>query len=77
MRPGVHATFRGQIAVTSMNGNSFSLGGDSGSILWNESFEAAALLFAGTSQGGFDGSGVTYANPISEVLAGLDIDSIT
>jgi hypothetical protein len=51
----------------------FSAGGDSGSVIWRSSDRApVALLFAGSTQGGRTGEGVTFANPLSAVLRALD-----
>ena len=47
----------------------FSDGGDSGSLILNSQMQAVALLFAGSERGGPRGSGVTYAIPITRVLA--------
>ncbi len=50
----------------------FSAGGDSGSVIWRSRDRAPmALLFAGSSTGGLQGSGVTFANPLATVLAVL------
>jgi hypothetical protein len=63
------AKFTGQIAVESSGGN-FSAGGDSGSLIVGSAEPNArrpvALLFAG-------GGGVTFANPIDEVLSELGV----
>jgi hypothetical protein len=54
--------YTGQVAI---NSSSFSAGGDSGSLIVDQtSVEPVALLFAGSSS-------VTIANPISDVLSGL------
>jgi hypothetical protein len=51
----------------------FSAGGDSGSVIWRSHDRApVALLFAGSTQGGRTGAGVTFANPLSTVLRALD-----
>lgn len=62
------AHFRNQIAVRSVNSNPFSAGGDSGSLVWHwaNGVRPVGLLFAG-------GGGTTYLNPISSVLAALNI----
>ncbi|MEL7059304.1 MAG: hypothetical protein AAGN46_04665 [Acidobacteriota bacterium] len=63
--------FSKQIEIIGRDGV-FSAGGDSGSLIWSD--EAArrpvGLLFAG-------GGGVTFANPIDQVLDALDIDLLT
>lgn len=35
---------------------------------------AVALLFAGSDQGGANGQGLTYANPIQSVLEALGVE---
>jgi len=50
----------------------FSAGGDSGSVIWRSRDRApVALLFAGSTQGGRTGAGVTFANPLATVLREL------
>jgi hypothetical protein len=71
------ARFDGQMAIESLNGNSFSKGGDSGSIILDSNFRPIALLFAGSPSGGFDGMGLTFANPIDTVLNALKVDIVT
>jgi hypothetical protein len=63
--------FDNQIEIEGTGRTSFSDGGDSGSLIVNESMQAVALLFAGGDQGGSNGLGLTYANPIQRVLADL------
>jgi hypothetical protein len=63
--------FDNQIEIEGTGRTSFSDGGDSGSLIVNESMEAVALLFAGGDQGGSNGLGLTYANPIQRVLSEL------
>jgi hypothetical protein len=62
------ALFRNQIAIQSVNANPFSAGGDSGSLIWHwaTGVRPVGLLFAG-------GGGTTFANPIGNVLAALNI----
>lgn len=62
------ALFRNQMAIQSVNANPFSAGGDSGSLIWHwaTGLRPVGLLFAG-------GGGTTFANPIGNVLAALDI----
>ena len=65
---GQTAVFDGQTAVAS-RGRQFSKGGDSGSIVWDEAFCPAGLLFAGSEAPISDGyKGVTFLNPIDAVL---------
>ncbi len=64
------ARFVGQIAITSTTGNSFSAGGDSGSLIVTESGnKPVGLLFAGSSSH-------TFANAIDPVLSrfGVTVD---
>jgi hypothetical protein len=63
--------FDNQIEIEGTGRSSFSDGGDSGSLIVNESMEAVALLFAGGDQGGSNGLGLTFANPIQRVLSDL------
>jgi hypothetical protein len=70
--PGV-ANFRDQITIRGLNANqSFSAGGDSGSLIWTWDGRRApvGLLFAG-------GGGLTFANKIGRVLSALDINLYT
>lgn len=63
------AQFRNQISIESVNDKSFSKPGDSGSLIWSSEdtgMQPVGLLFAG-------GKGITYANPIRQVLTALDI----
>ncbi len=67
--------FDGQIEIQAGGGADFSLGGDSGSLIVTEDdLVPLGLLFAGSDQGGDEGGGVTYANPIGDVLAALDLE---
>jgi hypothetical protein len=67
---GLHR-FDDQIEVEGDVG-AFSAGGDSGSVIWRSRDRAPlALLFAGSTQGGHGGAGVTFANPLSTVLRAL------
>jgi hypothetical protein len=62
-------SFDNQIEIEGDRTLSFSAAGDSGSLIVNESLRAAALLFAGSDEGGSNGRGLTYANPINAVLS--------
>lgn len=64
------AHFTGQISIEGVNGY-FSKPGDSGSMILNDNNEAVALLFAGTSKGGSNGGGITFANPMIQVMQSL------
>jgi hypothetical protein len=63
--------FVNQMSIRSASGD-FSQGGDSGSLIWtwNANRAPVGLLFAG-------GGGTTFANPIRDVLAALDINLYT
>ncbi|MFC3995670.1 hypothetical protein ACFOVU_07080 [Nocardiopsis sediminis] len=61
-------TFDDQVEISG-SGGPFSDGGDSGSLIWTvEGRLAVGLLFAGSTAGGPDGTGLTFANPIQRVL---------
>ena len=64
------------IEIEGSGAQPFSDGGDSGSLIVNSDREAVALLFAGTDSGGSNGAGLTYANPIGDVLAALSVGLI-
>lgn len=67
--------FDDQIEIEGSGTAAFSAGGDSGSlIVLEDSIEAIALLFAGGDNGGTNGKGLTYANPLHTVLDKLKID---
>ncbi len=54
----------------------FSDGGDSGSLIVGADRRAVGLLFAGSDQGGANGQGLTYANPIRAVLDALKAELV-
>ncbi|HJQ59405.1 MAG TPA: hypothetical protein VJ890_21035 [Vineibacter sp.] len=66
--------FNGQIEIEGASSRPFSDGGDSGSLIVNADQQAIALLFAGTDSGGRSNRGLTYANPIGEVLSQLRVE---
>ena len=68
------ALFRNQIEIESTSCLPFSQGGDSGSLVITPEGEVIGLLFAGTDIGGTNGQGLTYANPIHQVLDALAIE---
>lgn len=69
--------FDGQIEVAGSQQGAFSQGGDSGSLVVTaDAPRAVGLLFAGSDQGGPQGFGVTYANPVAAVFNHLGIDSL-
>lgn len=63
-----------QIEIEGADTGPFSQGGDSGSLIVDGNLKAVALLFAGGDQGGTNGQGLTYANPIQKVLDTLEMD---
>lgn len=64
--------FDNQIEVESTGAGPFSRGGDSGSLVYRPADRRAiGLLFAGSEAGGDNGTGLTYLNPIDEVLTAL------
>jgi hypothetical protein len=66
-------SFDDQIEIEGLTG-AFSGGGDSGSVIWRSADRAPlGLLFAGSTEGGGAGGGVTFANPLTTVLAALDV----
>ncbi|MCW4115416.1 hypothetical protein NPA31_010640 [Aurantimonas sp. MSK8Z-1] len=76
---GRTALFNSQILIASRS-SQFSKGGDSGSVIFDEHHQPAALLFAGsekrfsTSHGDTTSefAGSTFANPMDLVLSGLN-----
>jgi hypothetical protein len=66
--------FDNQVEIESADSNPFSQGGDSGSLIVDTGRAAVALLFAGSDQGGSNGQGLTFANPIRPVLEALKVD---
>lgn len=68
------ARFDNQIEIEGEGDEPFSQGGDSGSLIVGEDRRGLALLFAGSDQGGANGQGLTYANPIHAVLDTLKLE---
>ena len=65
-------TFENQVEIEGVLGL-FSAGGDSGSLITTETDRlGVGLLFAGSTTGGPGGTGITYANPLGEVLQALN-----
>lgn len=69
--PEGELVFDDQIEVAGDPGP-FSRGGDSGSVIWTrDGRNPVGLLFAGSTQGGPDGTGLTYANVLTTALQQL------
>ncbi len=68
--------FDNQIEIEGSGTKTFSDGGDSGSLIFNEDNEGVGLLFAGGDSGGTNGMGLTYANPLRTVLDSLKVDLV-
>jgi len=66
--------FDDQIEIESTGDGPFSSGGDSGSLIVSAALRGVGLLFAGGDQGGSNGLGLTYANPLRTVLESLQIE---
>ena len=67
-------TFDDQLEIEGLAG-AFSAGGDSGSVIWRSTDRAPlGLLFAGSTEGGRAGGGVTFANPLATVLRTLGVE---
>ena len=70
MGAGVYA-FHNQIEIEGTGSGPFSRPGDSGSLVIDTQYRAVGLLFAGSTSGGSNGRGLTFVNPIQDVLDGL------
>lgn len=68
--------FDDQIEIEGAGSKAFSAGGDSGSLIFDNQRGAVALLFAGGDEGGTNGKGLTYGNPIRAVLDALKVDLV-
>lgn len=73
-------TFDDQVEVEGLGTGPFSRGGDSGSLVYRVDGPgppaAVGLLFAGSETGGENGQGLTYLNPIGQVLASLGAELV-
>lgn len=67
-------SFDRQIEIEGSGTAAFSDGGDSGSLIVDETGAACGLLFAGGDTGGSNGQGLTYANEINLVLESLNVE---
>lgn len=68
--------FDNQLEIEGTGNKPFSKSGDSGSLVVDSGRKAIGLLFAGGNQGGSNGKGLTFANPIETVLDDLDVDLV-
>ncbi|MDR3635326.1 MAG: hypothetical protein P4L84_16095 [Isosphaeraceae bacterium] len=68
--------FNSQVEIEGAGDDPFSQGGDSGSLIVDAGHRAVGLLFAGGDQGGTNGKGLTYANPLRAVLDALKVDLV-
>jgi hypothetical protein len=66
--------FDNQIEIEGAGNRSFSDAGDSGSLVVDAELRGAALLFAGSEQGGSNDRGLTYANPLRAVLSRMRLE---
>ncbi len=66
--------FDNQIEIEGAGTQPFSDGGDSGSLIVTSDLQAVALLFSGSDQGGGNGQGLTFANPLRSVLDALKVE---
>ena len=66
--------FDDQVEIEGAGDGPFSDGGDSGSLIVGRDRRGVALLFAGSDQGGANGQGLTYANPLRAVLDALKVN---
>jgi hypothetical protein len=68
--------FDDQIEIEGAGARAFCDGGDSGSVIVSSEGKAFALLFAGSEEGGRNGKGLTYANPLHAVFTALGLKLI-
>ena len=66
--------FDDQVEIEGAGEGPFSDGGDSGSLIVGRDKRGVALLFAGSDQGGENGQGLTFANPLRAVLDALKVE---
>ena len=65
--------FDQQIEIEGEGALPFSRGGDSGSLIVDHELRGVGLLFAGGDQGGSNGLGLTFANPLRAVLDAIKV----
>jgi hypothetical protein len=70
------ARFDGQIAISGTAFQPFSKKGDSGAVVLDGEGHGVGLLFAGSANGGENGGGLSFANPLAEVLQALEAELI-
>lgn len=70
------ARFDGQVAISGTAFQPFSKKGDSGALVLDSDGHAVGLLFAGSANGGENGGGLSFANPLAEVLQALEAELI-
>jgi len=66
--------FDNQIEIEGADADAFSDAGDSGSLVVDNNKRAVAMLFAGSSSGGRNGKGLSYAHPLGQVLDVLNVE---
>ena len=64
--------FQKQITIEGLDGSPFARSGDSGAVVFDESWNAVGLVFAVSTDGGAQGGGLTFANHITAVLDVFD-----
>ena len=69
--------FDDQIEIEGGGARAFCDGGDSGSLIVDADGFGCGLLFAGSDEGGRNGQGLTYANPLSTVLRLLKLELVS
>lgn len=74
----LRARFDGQIAVSGLsNRGAFSKPGDSGALVFDDEGAGVGLHFAGSSVGGRNDRGLSFANPLARVLQAFDAELLS
>jgi hypothetical protein len=68
--------FNNQVEIESSGAHPFSQDCDSGALIVDTDRRAVGLLFAGSDQGGSNGKGLTFANPVRSVLDALQVELV-
>jgi hypothetical protein len=68
--------FNSQMEIEGATDEAFSQPGDSGSLVVDEESRAIGLIFGGGGNGGKNGKGLSYANPIRTALNELKVDLV-